>query len=164
MRDGPILLQRGVIPAPDSAAWLSPPVGGRGQLACDSEMDGSYLLNTNSQNIVQCAAAQRAVTHRRCTKNDTNRRTAICSFYRTVIRHELPTRVFNVKGGCTGLELNFCRHNRPDPPSGHRRGRGGQSDARKPAAFSSAMLIAAASRLNAWSALKRDPRLHRCRR
>jgi hypothetical protein len=25
-------------------------------------MDGSYLLNTNSQNIVQCAAAQRAVT------------------------------------------------------------------------------------------------------
>jgi hypothetical protein len=32
------------------------------------------------------------------------------------------------------------------------------------AAFSSAMLIAAASRLNAWSALKRDPRLHRCRR
>ena len=62
-------------------------------------MDGSYLLNTNTQNIVQCAAAQRAVTHRRCTKNDTNRRTAICSFYRTVIRHELPTRVFNVKAG-----------------------------------------------------------------
>jgi len=84
LRDGPILLQRGVIPAPDSAAWLSPPVGGRGQLARDSEMDGSYLLNTNSQNIVQCVAAQRAVTHRRCTENDTNRRTAICSFHRTV--------------------------------------------------------------------------------
>jgi hypothetical protein len=35
--------------------------------------------------------------------------------------------------GCTGLELpmrsNFCRHNRPDPPPGHRRSRGGQSDA-----------------------------------
>jgi hypothetical protein len=25
--------------------------------------------------------------------------------------------------------FNFCRHNRPDPPPGHRRGRGGQSDA-----------------------------------
>src|SRR5258708_1472391 len=36
LRDGPILLQRGVIPARDSAGWLSPPVGGRGQLARDS--------------------------------------------------------------------------------------------------------------------------------
>jgi hypothetical protein len=62
LRDGPILLQRSVIPAPDSAGRLSPPVGGRGQLARDSGMLGSYLLNTNSQNIVQCAAAQRAVS------------------------------------------------------------------------------------------------------
>ena len=145
MRDGPILLQRGVIPAPDSAAWLSPPVGGRGQLARDSEMDGSYLLNTDSQNIVQCAAAQRAVTHRRCTKNDTNRRTAICSFHRTVYGT-------NCQLACYRFGAQLLPSQPPDPPPGHRRGRGGQSDARKPAAFSSAMLIAAASRLNAWSA------------
>jgi hypothetical protein len=62
LRDDPILLQRAVIPAPDSAGRLSPPVAGRGQLARDSEMHLSYLLNTNSQNIVQCAAAYRAVT------------------------------------------------------------------------------------------------------
>jgi hypothetical protein len=84
----------------------------------------------------------------------------MCSFSPNCIRHELPTRVFERKGGCTGLELNFCRHNRPDPPPGHRRGRGGQSDAACGNGRLSPRQCSSLSRLSAWSALKRDPRLH----
>ena len=152
LRDGPILLQRGVIPAPDSAAWLSPPVGGRGQLARDSEMDGSYLLNTNSQNIVQCAAAQRAVTTADVQKmTQTEERqsavfTELCTA-RTAnsrVQREGECTVWSSTSAVTTALILLWASAWPRRPI---RLLG------KPAAFSSARLIAAASRLSAWSAL-----------
>src|SRR5260370_18228930 len=84
LRDGPILLQRSVIPAPHSAGRLSPPVGGRGQLARDSGMHGSYLLNTNSQTSFSVLPLiVLSPPHHTCTKNDTSRRRQSAIFSRT---------------------------------------------------------------------------------
>jgi hypothetical protein len=98
-----ILLQRGVIPAPDSAGRLSPPVGGHGQLACDSGMHGSYLLNTKRQNIVQCAAAQRAVSTADVLKM-TQAEDGDLQFHPTVYGTNCQLACFNA-GGCTGWEI-----------------------------------------------------------
>jgi hypothetical protein len=93
LRDGPILLQRNVIPAPDSVGRSAPPVGGRGQLARDSGVHCSYLLNTNSQNIVQCAVTTTTDVQKMTQAEDSN-----LQFSPNCIPYELPPRAFNVKG------------------------------------------------------------------
>jgi hypothetical protein len=67
-------------------------------------MHGSYLLNTNSQNIVQCAAAQRAVTTADVLKMTQADDGNLPVFAKLCAARTANPRVQR-NGGCIGLEL-----------------------------------------------------------